>query len=528
MKWHAQVVHVLRKDLHLSRWLLLAYAAVVLGATAVAAGWVALAAESAPLWTLLLILLGMILLALLVQADSPQRSNAYWVTLPLHRSAVFAAKVAGAILFLLVLPLAGQLVGLSAHAVAAGDLPVLLARSALVYGAWLGLAAAIAALTPDLRTFAVALALVMVGWLVALVVLSAFLDPAPASPSPARLLGPAMAVGGTLFVLAHQYRTRNVGRGAWIAALVGIAVLALPPAVGRSAPAAHSASGSIPDSLRPATLDVRDVRFQPGGETMLNLRLRGLSASRQYLLVSPAAHLHMPDGSSVRVEIQSAEDPYVWLNDPVPSLDERLTWLGERVPPREFIRGVQVDLTPDQRVALARGDAWLTVRGHLEVREARVRADLPLETGATAAFDGRQVRVLEVENVGEVATVRLRVSSVASPGSAEAATPLQNLLGRSTRYALVNPQSHEAIALSERSTSGSSFGLVLPGAQTWTTTRSLQRDPVLSDVRVGNDWLRHARILLMDWVPVGSDPVLIQTTPLGPDPQRRGRVDVAR
>lgn len=527
MRWHAQVAHVMRKDLYRSRWLLLAYTMVVLGVTAAAVGWRAFGAGSAPLGTLFLILLGMILVALLVQADSPRGSTAFWVTLPLHRSAVFTAKVAGAILFLLVLPLVGQFAGLWAHAVAAGDLPVLLGRSALTYGAWLGFAAVVAALTPDLRTFAAGLVLVVVGGAVGMETLGSWLHPARAPLSPDPLPWPVTVVGGALLVLAHQYRTRNVVRGAWIATLLGIAVVVLPVTAGRAAPAVRPASSSIPDPLRPAKLAVRNVRVDQGDETTLELQLSGVSASHQYLLVSPVVHLQRPNGSPVRVEIQSGRNASISLNAPIPGMDETLTWLGERVPPQNFLTTVRVDLLPEQREAVARGDARLTVRGHLEVREARVQADLPLEVGAMAIFAGRRTRVLEVENTGEGASVGLQASSVASPRFSEATTQMHMPAQRSIMYALVNQYAHEAVALSERRSSGSNFALVLPGPQTWTETHSLQQDPMVSRVRVGDDWLRHARLVLLDWVPVGSDPFLIQTAPPGAI-LRRARVDVAR
>jgi ABC-type transport system involved in multi-copper enzyme maturation permease subunit len=523
MKWHAQVVHIVRKDLFLSRWLLLAYVAVVLGATAVAAGWLAAGTNFYPLWSLSLVLLGMVLFALLVQADSPQRTDAFWITLPFSRSAMFAAKVAGAVLLLLVVPLLGQFAALLAHAVPRVDIPRMLFSSTLAFGAWLGLAAVIAALTRDLRTFIVALTLVMLGWFVGMQVLGAFLSSGSTEESPSRFLVPAIVVGGSLFVLAYLYRTRNVRRGAWIAILLGCATVVLPLAASRSTPAETAVLGSIPEPLRPAALSVKDFRLQANGRATLGLELSGASASHQYLLVSPTGHLEMPDGSSVQVEIQGGEGAYLPLNDPVPHPGEGLVWLGERTFHRGGVTGVQIVFSPGQRAALAGGDARLTVRGRLEVREARVRGELPLETGATGAFDGRRLRVLEVGRFEGGPAVELQISSVSSSRSAGAGSPWSRPPGRPTSHALVNHEAGEAIALTEMGSSGGSFGLVLPGNETWTTTKTLQPGPGISEVRIAGDWLRHARLLIMDWVPVGSDPVQIQTTVQGTDPQRRGR-----
>jgi hypothetical protein len=145
MKWHAQVLHVARKDLRLSRWLLLAYAAVVAGVGAAAAEWGVFAAVAPPLRMLGVVLLGTVLLAFLVQADSPARSDSLWVILPLRSSAVFAAKLLVGVVVLIGIPLLGQLAGLRAHDVAPGNLAGLLGQSALSYGVWLAIVAAVAA-----------------------------------------------------------------------------------------------------------------------------------------------------------------------------------------------------------------------------------------------------------------------------------------------------------------------------------------------------------------------------------------------
>jgi hypothetical protein len=233
-------------------------------------------------------------------------------------------------------------------------------------------------------------------------------------------------------------------------------------------------------------------------------------------------------GSSEQVVIQSVADPYIELNAPILRLGEGLTWLGERAPYREIVTSVSVDLSPGQRAAVSRGDAPLTVLGHLEVREARVRAELSLEPGARTVFDGERVRLLKVENIGKGPAVELRISSVASPRSSGVAAPRYATLRRSPRYALINHEAHEAFVLSEVGVSGGGLGLVLPGAEAWTTTRRLQQNSMHSDVRVGDDWLRHARLLLVDWVPVGSAPVVIRTADTGANLQRRSRVEVVR
>ncbi|HLL85132.1 MAG TPA: hypothetical protein VK420_20855, partial [Longimicrobium sp.] len=388
MKWRAQVLHVARKDLRLSRWLLLAYAAVVAGAAAGAAEWGAFAAIDPALRTLTVFMLGAVLFAVLVQADSPARGDSLWVTLPLQPSAVFAAKLLVGGVVLIGIPLLGQLVGLRAHDVAPGDLPGLLGQSALSYGVWLAMVAAIAGLTRDLRSFLLALTLVAFCLLfgVRAVALGIGLSgPTGWDTSP-------FIVAGTLLLLAHQYRTRDVRRGAAMAIVFGIAVVFVPLALPRSAASATPATGTISRQLRPDSIEIGEVDLK-NGQAAVVMRVVGASPFHHYVLVSPTVRIRMADGSSAAVQVK---EPLVSFTEPIPRLNG-LGILGEGQKFAWHVARVSLDPSPAQRQALTAGQARLSLQGRLEVRELRTGAELPLRVGASAAHGGSRIRVTGVE-----------------------------------------------------------------------------------------------------------------------------------
>jgi hypothetical protein len=501
MKWHAQVLHVARKDLRLSRWLLLAYAAVVAGAAAGAAEWGAFAAIDPALRTLTVFMLGAVLFAALVQADSPARGDSLWVTLPLQPSAVFAAKLLVGGVVLIGIPVLGQLVGLRAHAVAWDDLPGLLAQSAVSYGVWLAIVAAIAGLTRDLRSFLLALTLLTFGWLFAVraVALAIGLS------GPSRWDTSPFIVAGMLLLLAHQYRTRDVRRGAAMGVFLGIAVVFVPLALPRSAASAIPATGTIPEHLRPASIEIGEVSLKPGSEATFVIRVVGVSPFHHYVLVSPTVRVRMADGSSSAV--RPGTEGRVSLNDPAVRL-EGLRSLTEHLRSESIAAQLQIELSPAQRQALADGQARLSLQGRLQVREIRAGVELPLRAGAGAADGGRRIRITSVEILPEGPAVEVRTSEVRSRAVGD---PDGRGYGREpAEYLLLNRSRRESLQMGMRSSSGSDFALVLPGPHARSATTEMLPDDSRPDGeprRVGADWLSGARLLLVRWVPVGSTPI---------------------
>jgi hypothetical protein len=461
------------------------------------------------LWMLALIVTGVLVLARLIQADSPARSNAYWAVLPISRSAMFASKVAGAVMFLLVIALLGQYAALAAHGVEAVAIPRLLGASALSYGVWLAVAAVLAALAPDLRTFFLAFLLTTLGWMVGSFALASMTGGIPGDGDPsARTRLSVAIVGAALLLLAHQYRTRDVRQGVRIAVVAGVALIALTAAGWRSAPRPGEAL-AMPEHLRPAVLQIDEVRIERGGRgnARFTLRMEGHSHTHLYQLLAPTVHLHMPDGSTADLAI---DQDAIRLNDAVPGVGAGVRWRGAALPPEPLRIAMSVDLTSEQREALSRGEARLIVQGRLEVREARIEARLPLEPGATVAANGQRLRHLSMEG-GADPTLRVRVSSVQTDRpSGSRWKDAEQWWG--VRYALMNPIRGEALRLVERTSSGTDFALVLPGPRAGLRVVNLQQSPADPAVGVTPDWLAQAHLLLFDWVPLGSAAVMFETS----------------
>ncbi|HEX2190745.1 MAG TPA: hypothetical protein VHG51_17690, partial [Longimicrobiaceae bacterium] len=488
--------------------LLLAYTAVAAAATAAVVDRNPMGTQVGPGWTLSLLLLGMLVLAVLVQADSPGGGNAFWATLPLRPSAVASAKVLVAALVIVGIPLVGQTAALAAHDVAVGDPPGLLLDSVVSYGFWLAAAAVVAALTPDLRTFIVAFALAAIGSTIALTALMSILDRSVDEFASLPRLLQAVEVAGLLLLLAHLYRTRDVRRGAWVAGLFGAVLLLAPAALPRSQPGAGV--GPVPAHLRPAVLEIEEVRPIPGGaEVQLDVRLVGGSERHEYVLKEPVVRFVTQGGSSETVEL---EHSYSLAGAPSRVLDG-LRWFGERGPAPPTTSAIQVEPSRAQREALVAGRAALELRGRLEVRELRVWADLPLETGATAASAGRRVAVVGVSEAAHGPVVDLWTSAVASSRSATNPLEYGDVWG-SRAYALVNRARGEALALTAAGGSGIGLGLVLPGPDTREFTFKLEpRRFGPSFGLLDEGWRRDARLVLLEWVPVGSDPVRLRPEP---------------
>lgn len=493
MKWSAQVAHVARKDVREFRWMIAAYAVVVAGGAAVLGGSIFDAGDPV-LWTFARLVMGILLVAVLVQADSPARSTPFWITLPLRPSAVFTAKLVVGVLVVLGFALVGQAATLSAHAVAAGDLPGLLGRSAIAFGFWLGMAAVIAALAPDLRTFLLALMLTTLGTSAA----SWWLPDSARDPGPPSLLIPMVELCCMVLLAAHQYLTRRVRRGVAAGVLLWAAGLLVPLVAPAPIFSADVALGDVPAPLRASTFNVDSVDFHSGSKPMMMLRVKGWSPVHHYVLVSPVVELRMADGSSAPVRLSQ---PFISFGADKVRMDG-IRWLNESQLAHEIGMGESLEVTPGQRRALEQGRARLSVRGHVEVREPRVKMDLPVIAGAAAARQGLRMRVIRAEVDAQGPSVEVRRSSVASSIRDTWES------GAAPTHVLVNRSRGEGIIMGIRQSDGSGTGGAV-SIQAGTTVLGPQ---IPLDLESGMEagWLNGARLLVLEWVPRGSYPLAIE------------------
>lgn len=496
MRWAAQVLHVARKDVRLARWPMLAYLGLLLVATLVATGWVEVPGrELGLLLPLLLAAFALTVLAQVVQADSPARADAYWATLPLSHSAVFVAKLLLAALLLLALPALGQVAGFAALRAAPGDYPSLLFGALASQGGWMAVALLLAAITPDLRGFLLALVLVFL----ALVGMQNFLAfslldrGVEAAPSMSAALAVRLLALG---LAAHVYVTRRVGRGRVLAALLLPLAIAEPFLPLRAAAAPSLSDAPHASRLRAAELELHSDR------STVRFVLEGAPDSLRYVLRTHAAEIQMSDGS--RVAATEFTFGSLALNEWRPRLPGVERWLGAQAPlPDGATRTWQ--LFPTQRRADTHDATVLALRGAVEGWRPQPLLELPLEAGAEGVAHGTRVRVLEAGSPGGTLRLRLHVTALSRPSRSSARASLD----REHHYVLVHAARREAVALQVGQGNGGLSWLVLPGASAQTEEIEL-RTPLpwggpLEPVDAA--WLAGAHLHVLGWKHVGSDPV---------------------
>jgi hypothetical protein len=458
-----QVLHLLRKDLFLVRGLLGAYAGLVL---------VRAALETEPLMgdgrLYVLVLLGVFLLAILVlavalQADPLRGPRATWRTLPISASALAASKLLLALL----------MVGMG---VAAAELPWLLAVGTSDPGAdfrtvvgsaagsalLLGIVAMVALVTPNLRTFAVALVVLWVGW-------------------------------GVLGVA--------IGRG-------------LP---GRESPAVEVTRpllSDVPMELRLADLEVRALPTSPRDGEGISVNLAAPSTPPEgfgYVLVEPSLVLREPQGSPT--DGKAAGEVRALVTPPVLTGDS-IRWLGAATPGR-MVTSVEVPLPLPEHLEPRSWPPGVSVdlRGRVEVLRPDIVARSQLEV-RTLRSPERLIRILDWEQRDGEPRLRVRVREgrVAAPATRTAGGFEWGFARRGRlAFALYHPARREAVRLLAypRTTVGAGTGgrtivwLELSPADgdiAWTHSGPEARR--LSAVPPG--WLDEAELLVFEWVAVGA------------------------
>ena len=220
MNWPKQVWHVAKKDIRQFRLLLVLQVLATVTAVAAFVGTGSHMGDpgfprNIPLsrsveWYMVLAGLSVLISALVVQADSPSRSDAFWVSRPLHPLAVLMAKAATLGLFLLALPLVGEAVVLSHHAVSPGEMVPMLAEALFAQAGIVVAAATLAALTANLSAFVVAALVTGVAGTAVGLVLNEAIGNVFGTTAPVEGLAPIAALG--VAVLVYQYSRRNLRR----------------------------------------------------------------------------------------------------------------------------------------------------------------------------------------------------------------------------------------------------------------------------------------------------------------------------
>jgi hypothetical protein len=174
-------------------------------------------------------------------------------------------------------------------------------------------------------------------------------------------------------------------------------------------------------------------------------------------------------------------------------------------------------LTPPQRDALLAGLGRLSLSARIVVLEPRTLASLPLGPGNATATNGHRLRILSVEEAEAGPALDVQTSRVLPPGYRwpEPSAPSARFSG--PEWALVNRSRGEARRLSQRSSSGNSLGLVLPGAPTLRSRTRLESESWWSDhdpAPLPSAWLAGAELVAVEWVEVATFPQsMVQSGP---------------
>lgn len=245
----SQMMHILRKDLRYLRWLLALWTVVlvvrvilsVIGAATAGTAFPAMVVlrELSVLLSIVPTLMMALIVVRLVQAEPLVGWNAFWLTRPYSTNSLLAAKLILLITTVVLAPLTADLVTMSIFR--AGPRAQLVAAPTFLFGhlTWALAACVVAALTPSLGTFVMAIIGTVIGLAVtALLLISAALalggagsgtvdGPILPDPTP-EFVGTIAFVTGALAVIVYQYRRRRWRVAVALAATVLLTTALLP------------------------------------------------------------------------------------------------------------------------------------------------------------------------------------------------------------------------------------------------------------------------------------------------------------
>jgi hypothetical protein len=510
MNVFAQVGHLMAKDIREMRWMLAVYAVVVAVAT-VQATSLDQTTFAFGFAGILVVMVGMVLVASLVQADSPARADAFWAVRPIDPTAVVVAKLGHAAAIVTGVALVGQLVAFMSLGVPRSELPLLLAESATAYAIWLLLAMVVAALTRDLKSAFVAFAVTILAFIVVTAVVPARITAAIGSVVTNRatlaLLTtiPLLAAVALLTVLyrVRDPRPRVRFGGAIVVAIIWYAAPSAPPPTARALDA-MAAEQPVLD------LTVHDLdKIAERQQIWLTLDAPTTPDTLRLSVVNPVVVLRLVNGDTIRLALapQSAV-----ARLPMPPLARGIRWLSGGSVPRERVP-LTVQLRGALRDSVAGGIAGIRLDGRAVLLAPKIAADLPLAEGASITRSGMRIRMekwthghgdvsmtAHAMSIGEASY--LGVSGVAPGAYGE----LQGVL--------VNRSRGEAALLTQNGSGSGQSMLVLPGVPTGDRTMNYQWDSNGLSGRIPLDdaWLNGARLMVVNWIPIGGYPVRVTVT----------------
>jgi hypothetical protein len=506
MKWLAQVAHVARKDLLMTRWYVAGYAALVAIASAAALDF---GPGLNPLWPLLVWLLATICVWVIIQTDSPYRSEAFWASKPLSATGVFAGKVLYIILIMTGIGLAGQvIVLLIGFRLDARDFTSIVLASALGYGSSLLGATVIASMTPDVRSV---ILIYIANFVFMNTVVMYFVLKRTGGDVVARF---PMVVGFLVFaatqlLIAQVYRARSRRLGIWLfvitsllSPLVVLTVFPVPtvaPSTSKAAPAQLQAADFSAWRTN-VTSSNGDDQFYVYGQ------LSGGSPHHAYVVVDARVEVEGERGTTLRIPVTSP----IFLNRPLAPNVDGVRWIQDAQPP-VYRAGMNVRVSRRQVSALSSPSTRVALRARIEILEPRISAPVPLVRGTVAVSNRQRLKVLSTYP-GDLRVAASRIAQHSVPDQG-----LKDFGSNLFEYALISRPFHEAVALKRKPVAIGS-ALVITGGGGSRETVQLTTEDVFrrTSFEPGMDWLASAELLRIEWRSLGSYPVTVDL-PLDPN-----------
>jgi hypothetical protein len=436
---------------------------------------------------LLIVVLGLIVSASLLQLDSPTRANAFWASRPLSPSAVLLAKLAVVAITIVGASLLAVFIALKLLDATAAATGALVAHSAIAFGELALAAMVVSAITDDIRGAAVLLIILYVG--------SLFLTGTVAGVV-ALWASTLIGVAGGVSVLVYLYRTRDKRPAMRIAGAVPacLLVVSFQVPVGlatRATPAVKTGPSLAIEAVDPSMWYAN---------RQLTIRLRLVSTS-----IPPVERFDFAGDS---VTIRSVLGKQVTLSAGVvpawpglrPQLGPNVRWITAESNTGSSALFSMQSQTGDDRAILSSA-ASVAVVGTVTTLRSRVIASLPLRVGARATQGGRRIAIYGFSHDSN--GVELWVQTSAIPGMT---SDYERMVWSSSdrfSYAIVNVARSEAIRVrSQSSSGGGSNTLILPWIplSRWSayfTTSASGAAP--SGLPLDDAWYADARLVVFDW-----------------------------
>lgn len=495
MNAFAQVRHLLFNDVRRLRWVIVAYVAYVLLATVAAllfalrsTGWF----DGMPVTVFLG---GFFLMASAVQADSPYRPDAFWVSRPIQPAAVLGAKLVLAAL-VVALPVAGLAWALVHIGFPSSEYGSALGPASLGFAAWLVAGMALAAVTHDLRS----VANVFVG-LVTLFMVSSFLKRSGSnvgSNETATLAAAVLLHVGPLAVLAYVYLKRDAVRRAraFGGALLAVYLVVTPFSIPRGYPV-ETVVKTLPPTEAPQISLVFDRPLPNDGPEMLRFHVSGKPWRDAARLVVSVKSLLVRARDGTTFAAMRVGALAVPLHDPMPD--------GASLIDIYPGSSSALYLTPGELKRLTSGIESIELVGTVEPFAVRIAAILPFTSGAQVQAEGTMYQVDSVQRdpvVSSAVATTVSVRTVQQKMSAK--NPALYVL---PRLVLVDDKARRGVPTFGQGGGASSKWMILPGMS---VVRSWIKMEARWPVAHAGSAMAPARLMWLDWKSLGQAPVRLR------------------